>query len=911
MRKLFLWSQSHPILALSILIFISLLSTHGARRVTIDPSTERMMKKGDPSKAIYQDTVDVFGSDNILVILAQDPNLFTPDRLADLEELASSLEELPGVNKAESLFTVSNFRSEGGMLDSSSLMEWAPETPEEAEEVKQHALKNPILRRNLISLKGDATAINLYLESGSKDPGFDVKIATLVQERLESFKTKFQTLFQMGTPYIIKSYKHIMLSDARSIIAFGVLLIFLLLMVTMRSLTAAILPVLTSGLSILWTLGFMGYLGIPITVLTFILPSLLIVIGSTEDAHVLSEYMEGIREKKERGEAVRYMADKVGTAVLLTATTTFIGFASISINRIIILKEFGICAGFGLFVNPLITVILGALYLNYFGPLKRKEKSRSSFEVGLIEFSDLLITIIQKYRKPLLYAFSALILIGGIYGFRVRVDNNTLGYFRADSPIIQRIKTLQRNLAGSSTFLIRIKGRKGDFLRPEILKRVSSLQDFMHHEGWFDKTISFTDYLKLIHREMNGGEDGYFAIPDSTNTIQEYTLFLKREDVERYVSFDYDDLVIVIRHNIYSSKELNIVLSALKAKLPDFIPGYLDVFITGEAILINNAVDSITRGQVFSILLVAGVIFILMSILFTSIKAGFLSLVPNLFPIALNFGIMALFDIPLNTGTCMVAAIAIGIAVDDTIHLMSRYNKEMRDLQDSSKALHASLRGELLPVMSTSFSLFIGFGTVGVLSQFVPISHLGLLSAMVMAFALIGDLLLTPIILSFTQLVTLVDMLALKLRREVISHSRLFQDFKKSQIKKIVLLTKVIEREAGELAVSEGDHGKTMFLILDGEASVLVKEEKTMKEIELAKLGPGDVFGEVALVNPGVRTASIRAATDLQYVEFDWAGLERVRSVYPRIASKLFFNISKILGERLAETDRLLLKSAS
>lgn len=911
MRKLFLWSQAHPILALSILIFISLLSIDGARRVTMDPSTERMIKKGDPSKAIYQDTVDIFGSDDILVIFAQDENLFTPDRLADLEELASSLEELPGVNKAESLFTVSNFRSEGGMLDSGPLMEWAPETPEEAEEVKQHALKNPILRRNLISLKGDATAINLYLEPGSKDPDFDVKIATLVQEQLESFKTKFQTLFQMGEPYIIKSYNDILTSDGRSIIAFGVLLIFLLLMVTMRSLTAAILPVLTSGLSILWTLGFMGYLGIPITVLTFIVPSLLIVIGSTEDAHVLAEYMEGIREKKERGEAVRYMAGKVGTAVLVTATTTFIGFASISINRVIILKEFGICAGFGLFVNPLITVVLGSLYLNYLGPLKRKEKSRSSLEVRLIEFSDLLITIIQKYRKPLLYVFSAFILIGGIYGFRVRVDNNTLGYFRADSPIIQRVKTLQRNLAGSSTFLIRIKGRKGDFLRPDILKRVSSLQDFMHHKGWFDKTISFTDYLKLIHREMNGGEDGYFAIPDSTNTIQEYTLFLKREDVERYVSFDYGDLVIVIRHNIYSSKELNTVLSALKAKLPDFIPDYLDVFITGETILVNNAVDSIARGQVLSILLVAGVIFILMSILFTNIKAGFFSLVPNLFPIALNFGIMTLFDIPLNTGTCMVAAMAIGIAVDDTIHLMSRYNKEMRDLQDSSKALHSSLRGELLPVMSTSFSLFIGFGSVGVLSQFVPISHFGLLSAMVMVFALLGDLLLTPIILSFTQLVTLVDMLALKLRREVISHSRLFQDFKKSQIKKIVLLTKVIEREAGELAVSQGEHGKTMFLILDGEASVVVREDRTMKEIELAKLSPGDVFGEVALVNPGVRTASIRATTDLQYVEFDWAGLERVRSVYPRIASKLFFNISKILGERLAETDRLLLKSAS
>ena len=214
-----------------------------------------------------------------------------------------------------------------------------------------------------------------------------------------------------------------------------------------------------------------------------------------------------------------------------------------------------------------------------------------------------------------------------------------------------------------------------------------------------------------------------------------------------------------------------------------------------------------------------------MTILFLRVKAGLLSLVPNLFPIVIIFGIMGFFDIPLNTGTAMIAAISIGIAVDDTIHLMVRYNNEMKRLNDQQEAMVVSLRSESTPVISTSLALALGFFIL-VVSNFMPIIYFGGLSAIVMMLALTGDLCLTPILLSTTKLITLWDMMSLDLKERVITESPLFRNMRPWQIKKIVLLAHLKEFAKNTPIIIKGETGRSMYLILDGGARVLGEDEK-------------------------------------------------------------------------------------
>jgi len=910
MRKFLLWSQSHRWIVIAGVTIVTILALYSARNIRIDASTEGMMIQGTPAQDYYHETLKKFGTDNITVIFIRDKNLFTPAKLKLLDDLVFKFEELKGVTKVESLYSVTNFKGVDGTLETNPLMDWPPETLEEAEQVKANALRSPILLKSLISKDGTATAINLFIDADPDDPEFNVKFSRGVDEIIKPFQSQFDTIFQIGLSYTRRLISENIVSDTVKLAPMAALVLLLTLIISMRSASGALLPMLTAGTSIIWTAGFMVQVGIPLNVLTVIVPSLIIVIGSTEDIHILSEYLEGVEETRgNRDEAIRIMSGKVGTAVLLTSITTFIGFLSITLNQITLLKQFGVVAAFGLFVNPIATCMLAPVYLHFFGSVKSRasvEHKASSADRFFGFLADKIIMIINSNKRLVLSSFLGLAVIIGFFTLSVNVDNDLLGYFKKNSAIRQRSQVLHEDLVGAQTFFIRISGGfPGTFKQPENLAQIAQIQKYIAEKGLFDKTKSLADDISLIHREMNGGKEKYFRVPDSADLIAQYLLFLHRDKISRYITADFGEANILVRHNISSSYELADALQELEEYIkkninPHFLWGF-----TGENILVNAAADSMAAGQAQSLSLVLVVIFIIMSILFVNVKAGALSLVPNLFPIVLNFGIMGIFGIPLNTGTAMVAAIAIGIAVDDTIHLMSRYNTEMRVLQSQDKAVDVCIHAEVRPVISTSVALALGFAVLG-FSNFVPVISFGLLSAMVMIFAIIGDLFITPILLSSTQLMTLWDMIGLQLQKAVIQNAELFRELKPWQMKRIVLLGKVQTKDAGNLAIEQGEEGSSMYLLLEGTAEVVTRDIKTGKDIFLTKLNPGDVFGEIALVEPGPRSADVRALEPINYLEIDWNGLKRIQRIYPRIASRLFLNLSRILGGRLVQTDKLL-----
>ena len=913
MRKFMLWSEAHPWIAIVIVAIVTIFALYSARNIRIDASTEGMMIQGDPAQDYYQETLKKFGTDNITVIFINDKNLFTHEKLKLLDELVFKFEELQGVSKVESLFSVTNFKGVEGSLETNPLMDWPPETQEEAEQIKADALRNPVFLNNLISKDGTVTAINLFVEVNPDEPGFNVKFSKQVDEIIKPFQNRFDSIFQIGLSYTRRLISDNIIGDTVKLVPMAIFVLLLTLILFMRSASGAILPMLTAGTSIVWTAGFMAYVDIPLNVLTVIVPSLIVVIGSTEDIHILSEYLESIGETGgNRTEAIKIMSGKVSTAILLTSLTTFIGFLSITLNQIILLKQFGIVAAFGLLVNPFVTCFLAPVYLRFFGSTKGKisEDHKASYAnrfFGML--ADNIIKIIYSNKPLVLTFFLGTAAIIGLFTFQVNVDNDLLGYFKKNSAIRSRSQILHENLAGAQTFFIRIdSGFPGTFKQPENLAYIAQIQKYISERGWFDKTKSLADDISLIHREMNNGDEKYFKVPDSTDLIAQYLLFLHRDEISRYVTADFSEANMLVRHNISSSYELAEALEDLEKYIKKTLnPHFLWKF-TGENILVNAAADSMAEGQAKSLSIVLVLIFIIMSLLFVNVKAGLLSLIPNLFPIVLNFGIMGIFGIPLNTGTAMVAAIAIGIAVDDTIHLMSRYNTEMRVLQSQDKAIDVCIHAEIRPVISTSIALSLGFAVLG-FSNFVPVISFGLLSSMVMLFAIIGDLFITPILLSSTQLMTLWDMLGLKLQESVIKDAELFRGLRPWQIKRIVLLGKILTGETGGLAVAQGEEGSSMYLLLEGRAQVVTKDKKTGEQIILTKLKPGDVFGEIALVEPGLRSADVRALEPINYLEIDWNGLKRIQRIYPRIAGRLFLNLSRILGERLVQTDKLLLET--
>ncbi len=913
MRKLMLWGLKNAWLVIILTVIITIFAGYKALQVKVDASTEGMMIEGDPAKDYYQDTLKKFGTDNITVVFVRDKNLFTPEKLAALEKLVFDLQDVHGVSKVESLLSVTNFKGVGpGVLETNPLIDRPPSTLEEAKRIQADALRNPNLLNNLVSKDGIATAVNLFVDVDTKDRDFHVNFSRKVDEIVGRHGADFEKVFQFGNSYARRSIAENILGDQGRLVPIATAILIITIIIALRSLTTGFMPILTAGTSTIWTIGFMTIVDIPMNVLTVIVPSLLLVIGSTEDIHMVSEYLEGIEETKgNRDESIRMMADKLGLAVFFTAFTTFLGFASIMINDITMLVQFGAVAAFSLFINPLVTFTLGPAFLHFAGPTKvRKHEHKKNFVDAFFEnVADGTLKLVnhEKRKKIIIGVMILITVVFALSTFLVKVDNDFMSYFKENSDIRMRGRILHSDLAGAQTFFIRItSGIPDTFKKSEYLSQVAEVEQYVRGKGWFDKTQSLADQIALIHREMNNGDPGFYAIPDSSDLISQYLLFLRRDEIERFVSSDFSEVNILVRHNISSSEDINNVLKELNAHLKQSLNPNFKFEFTGEYILINKAAESLIWNSVTSLGFTLFVVFLCMYFLFWSFKAGVISLVPNIFPIIFNFGIMGLIGIPLNVGTAMVADIAIGIAVDDTIHFMTRYNREMRLLQNREQAVEACIRSEIRPVICSSIALALAFGMLAI-SNFVPVIQFGLLSAGVMVIAIVSEMFITPILLSSTQLITLWDMIGLKLQKAVIEGSKFFEGLRHWQIKKVVLLGRMLEKEAGGLAVKQGELGKSMYLLLEGTAQVVGRDEKTGKEMVFAKLGPGDIFGEIALVEPGPRSADVRVLEPIKYLEIDWEGLKRIHRVYPRIGGRLFLNLSRILGQRLVHADKLLL----
>ena len=252
----------------------------------------------------------------------------------------------------------------------------------------------------------------------------------------------------------------------------------------------------------------------------------------------------------------------------------------------------------------------------------------------------------------------------------------------------------------------------------------------------------------------------------------------------------------------------------------------------------------------------------------------------------------------------MVAAIAIGVAVDDTVHLMTRFGAESRAHIDEADAVRATVRGEAVPIVSTSIALALGFSVLSY-SNFNIVAQFGLLAAATMIYALVSDLLIMPILLKYLRLATVWDIVGLKLDRDVLVGCPLFRGMSPYAIKKVVLLSYMQNFAETEIIIEKGTHSHGMYVVLAGLGQVQFKQGDV--ELNIDYLRPGDVFGEIGFSGEDVeRTATVIAHEAMTVVKLDAESTKKGLRFYPRIASRLHRNISNILGRRLIESHRRL-----
>jgi predicted RND superfamily exporter protein len=896
MHRLLLFFSTRPWLGLGLLLLGSVIAALPLERLGARISAEQMLVEGDPQRGFYAEMQALFGDEQLALLVVEDPRPLQADRLEQLRAVLQRIEQLPYIERTESLFDIPHVRSVDGYLDKSPYLAELPSSDTAETELLAAARANPLLNRVVVSPDHSAMAAALVFNERVADVPDD-RLTRTLERAIEPLSDHYERVYTIGFAQVRDEIASRIVSEQRSLMPFAIGALMLALFLLLRQLLDVLTPLLTAGLSILWTLGLMAWLEVPLNVVTSTIPILLLVVGSTEDVHLLAEFRRSQRAGNPVDVASAHMARKLGRTVLLTFITTWAGFLSVGLSGIEALRQFGLIASTGLLFNFVITVILVPSALTLAGrwqldgarpPLVRKKDRLAR------RYWDLLC----RHRRAVVTLMVLLAALAMTGVPRIDLQHNPIDSLGDDSAVARDIQHLNTHFAGLESFSVVLDaGIQDTFLHARYLDQLARLQAQIQALMPEASVTSFADYLTLLNRAFL--EDPTASWPQSNEEIAELMLFLEHDRVAAYVGDDYSRARIVVRHALSDTAELQARLERIGALLEDGLDRGLTGRLTGDSVLALSATDSLVVGQLQSVLLIVVLFVVIVSVLFTDLRVGLVAALPNLLPVVVLFGVMGYAGIPLNIGTAMAAAVAIGIAVDDTLHFMLRYNRALRGATSQATAMRQTLRAEALPVFATSVALIGGF-LVFTLSDFEPVAQFGWLGALVIATALLADFVITPMAIVSLRLITLWELLSPEVRQQVIPKSALFHNMRPWQIRKFVASSTQLEFPAGATVYRRNDASQALYLVIEGQVEVRVPGRDGQAPAVVDRFGPGQVFGDVAVLADVPRRTDAIATLPTTLMVLTREGIENVTFLHPFIASRLFLNLARDVSVRWA-----------
>ena len=891
---------------LTVIFLLTVFFAYHARHISIDSSVASILPQDDLDKRYYDEVRLLFGSDDIAIVGLIADNIYTPQVLQKIQHLTDELRKVPEVKSVLSLTNASDIVAIVAGTGHELLVSEIPSTPAAWEELQKKLTANPIYLKNLVSADGQATALSItFLESINEDEfvrrGVDEKIQTLVDREKGP-----EQLYYTGLPHFKAYSARTMQQDLFTLLPLALLIIMGVLLACFRSWRGVLLPVLTVVVSLIWTLGLMVLCGSRLSLGSVMLPPLVLVVGTAYSLHVLAEYYEIATPGHPVPEVLLETLHSIAPPVLIAASTTFLGFFSQIVSPITSVRDMGIYSSVGIVIAALLSLILLPTILVLLPlPARRQE----AFAPGLNAVLERLVRAEMRHRKAVIIGATIIALLAAWQVPMLQVGSNFLSAFPPQHPIRQAADAISKHLAGGMVFYVVIDGAEPGSMRQwDTVARLKDFQTYLDSLPGIDKTISFVDFCEMVDRGLQEipPEEGEAVPLQPQLTFWEnpaklpdvlQMLFQAPTATASVVDGNFKRTNIRVRTSLSRPDDLAALAAQIMAYAQEHFPAAdFSVHLTGNLMLYTRTASGLVSGEVQSLALTAGVIFVIMVTMFLSLRVGVIAMIPNLFPILVLFGLMSSTGVILSIATSTIASIALGLAVDDTIHIMARLSTEIRTTANQEEALVQCLGTVGKPTLYYSLLLFLGFLTL-CFSTFVPVQEFGYLSAAAIVIGLAAEIVLLPALLATTPVITLWHLLTLKLGQDPHKTIPLFAGLRPLQAKIVTLMGELKSFPKGQPIVRQGDLGNEMYVVINGTADVLMHASEQSRK--LGSLERGDVFGEMGLLRHHERMADVIATQDVEVLAVNERFLARLKRRYPRIATEIFFNISKILSDRL------------
>lgn len=732
-------------------------------------SIDNILNKNDQVLLQYNQFEKDFGSNENIIIALETDNIYTNSFLTFLIKLESILREIRGIKDIMSLSTINNITGSEDELIIEPFIQLGdfPMNEKDFIELRKKLKDHPFVENKIVNSSGNAILLYAQLEDEVVgDEKLKKKIANLIrnntikilsqnQELSEKVKTHF-----VGDSIVSSEISSIQQNeDYITLVMLCVLGLILLLL--FRSFYGVVLPLIISMTTICLIMGLKTIVHSSFSTIDSLLYALIFTISIGDSVHILSywysyEYQQ-IEDKKER---ITRIMKHVFKPCFYTSITTAIGFGAIALSGIPQLKQFGIFASISVIAAFIFTMtfIPASLTLFNFKWIKKRENRGKATKIKRgVYFSNFNDSVAKKISKItnqyslIVIILFILIFIISIFGIRhIKIGTDPYSFLKDETDVNIALKFTEENFCGVQDLELILKGeRENYFKNPDVLQKVEQLQEKITSLNAVTESNSIISFIKLLNKAMNNNLKSFYSIPGKKEIISEY-LFLYEisddpDDLFDWVNWDYSKIRLNFKiKNMADLKSIQGEIALFFEEL-DFPCMYE---ITGSALLWNKVDKVFLNSQVISLLFSIIFIMAILFIVFRSIKLGLIAFIVNLFPTIVGFGILGFSRIGLNMGTVLIAPIAIGIAVDDTIHFMIQYKKKLNE-RDLQIRLEEVLKVVLKPIFFTSIILAIGFGS-NTISDFKPNAYFGIVSAITLLVAMITDLFLLPALIVIT-----------------------------------------------------------------------------------------------------------------------------------------------------------------
>lgn len=707
----------------------------GRPRIRIDPSLNEMLPADDPARRFYEELLERFGSDDVVVVSLRSESLFSPDGLATLVRVTRAIERAEGVHHVEGLANAIRLRPVEGDLEISEFLDPLPQSQAEADRLRADAVQDPLRAGTFVSIDGTATGILVTFDRMPEDvflaKSYDLRVLELARANAPGM-----TVVLAGTPHIKAEVGRLLTRELTLMVPIVFVLMSILSSLFFRSVRIGMVPIAAVALGLVWTIGVMGWVGHDLNIVTTLIPPLILALGFAYATHVVAGFQALTGDDR----AERALS-RVAFPVLFTALTTIAGFLSLLTNRLEVIQGFGIFSA----VSTVAT-LLAALTLV---PLLLSGKQTGERGGAVRESSWLDRRFVALARFDVRHANA--ILMGAFVAFalslwastRIEVDLPVIENFGPDTEIRKAYEEVDRLFGGANHFYVMLRAEEvGAFERPDTLREVARLQDWLLEQPEIGGTTSVVQYIEVLNEVLGPEAEPTRRIPDSENLIAQLLLFGGNEELDVLLDRAHQVITIMVRSTATATQEFESLARRIDERLSELPPG-ITGHTTGNAILLTRAANQIARGQVLSLLLASGMIGLMLILYFRSIRLGLYALIPNLLPVALYFGLLGATGVTLNNSTALMGSIVLGIATDDTLHLLVEYRRALRKSGNVEEAIRDALTHVGRAITCTTMAICVGLLVVGG-SELRNQAEFGLLGAATLAIAWLVDITVTP-----------------------------------------------------------------------------------------------------------------------------------------------------------------------